>query len=110
MRSQVPFWIILLTLVWCGQGFGGEGGETDGQPRGHFFQRLRPAGGWTPYGGGVLHWWNPHCFPCETGPDDYCPKRLPRVCWPSYPPYYTWAPPEFGYPQRTGNQGFTVSH
>ena len=61
-----------------------------GEPRQqHFLQRLHPVGGWNPYGGGLLHWWNPHCFPCQCGgPDDYCRKPLPRVCWPPYPPYY----------------------
>jgi hypothetical protein len=93
-RQQIPIWTILLTLISCGQGLGGEGGALDEQPRHHFFQRLHPTGGWNPYGGGVLHWWKPHCFPCETGPDDYCRKPLPRVCWPQYPPYYTWGSAE----------------
>jgi hypothetical protein len=43
--------------------------------------RLAPAGGWHPYGGGLLCWWPRHCFPCAGGPDDYCRKPLPRVCW-----------------------------
>jgi hypothetical protein len=59
-----------------------------------FLKRTAPAGGWNPYGGGLLHWWNPHCFPCTGGPDDYCRKPLPRVCWPAYPPYFRWAPAE----------------
>jgi hypothetical protein len=57
-------------------------------------QRLHPVGGWDPYGGGLLHWWNRHCFPHDCGPDDYCRKPLPKVCWPPYPPSYTWGPPE----------------
>lgn len=55
-----------------------------------FLQRVAPAGGWFPYGGGLLHWWNPHCFPCYCGPDDYCRKPLPCVCWPAYPSFYGW--------------------
>jgi hypothetical protein len=51
-----------------------------------------PAGGWNPYGGGLLHWWPRHCFPCCGGPDDYCRKPLPRVCWPGYPPFYILVP------------------
>ena len=63
---------------------------------------LNPAGGWHPYGGGLLHWWNPHCFPCRAAPDDYYRKPLPRVCWPPYPPYYIWGPPEIHYPHGPG--------
>ena len=50
--------------------------------------RIRPAGGWHPDGGGLLHWWDPHCFPRVCGPDDYGRKPPPCVCWPPYPPYY----------------------
>jgi hypothetical protein len=102
MKSQLPMWTILLTLIPCGRGLGGEGGVSDEPPHRHFLQRLRPVGGWNPYGGGVLHWWNPHCFPCQSAPDDYCRKPLPRVCWPPYPPYYIWGPPEIGYPPSGG--------
>jgi hypothetical protein len=98
MKSQLPMWTFLLTLIACGTCLGGEGSESDGAPGRHFLQRARPVGGWNPYCGGVLHWWNPHCFPCQSGPDDYCRKPLPRVCWPAYPPYYIAAPPETGYP------------
>jgi len=56
--------------------------------------RFGPAGGWTPYGSGLLHWWDPCCFPRSGGPDDYCRKPLPRVCSSSYPPYYIWGPPQ----------------
>lgn len=59
-------------------------------------QRIAPAGGWNRYGGGFLHWWPKHCFPCNNGPDDYCRKPLPKVCWPPYPPYYIWGPPQSG--------------
>ncbi len=59
-----------------------------------------PAGGWFPYGGGLLHWWPRHCFPRCGAPDDYCRKPLPHVCWPPYPPYYIWGPPEICCPGR----------
>jgi hypothetical protein len=50
-----------------------------------FLDRLRPVGGWHPYGGGLVHWWPRHCFVCGGFPDDYCRKPLPRVCWPPCP-------------------------
>jgi hypothetical protein len=62
-------------------------------PQPHFLARLHPVGGWDPDGGGLFHWWNPHCFPCCGGPDDYCRKPPPPVCRPLYPPYYFWGPP-----------------
>ena len=97
MRNQVAMLTIFFTLFSCGQGVGGEGGESAPAPPRHIFQRARPVGGWNPYGGGVFHWWNPHCFPCQSAPDDYCRKPLPNVCWPAYPPYYTAGPPEIGW-------------
>ena len=78
MKRQLPMWTIVLTLISCGQCLGGDGGESDAAPRRHLFQRARPVGGWNPYGGGVFHWWNPHCFPCQSAPDDYCRKPLPK--------------------------------
>jgi hypothetical protein len=65
-----------------------------------FLKRLGPVGGWNPYGGGLLHWWDPCCFPHCGGPNDYCRKPLPNVCWPPYPPYYIWGMPERGCSQR----------
>jgi hypothetical protein len=74
-------------------------------PEDCFLKRLAPVGGWHPYGTGMLHWWPHHCFPCGGGPDDYCRKPLPRVCWPPYPPYYIIeAPPEICNPQSCGNK------
>ena len=109
MRSQVTMWAIVLTLITCGQALGGEAAY-DESPRQHFLQRLHPVGGWNPYGGGLLHWWNPHCFPCQAAPDDYCRKPLPRVCWPPYPPYYIWGPPEIGYPRNNGFRDCNQPH
>jgi hypothetical protein len=43
----------------------------------HLFHRLKPAGGWNPDGGGLFHWWDPHCFDHPCAPDDYCRKPLP---------------------------------
>ena len=57
-------------------------------------ERCAPAGGWFPYGGGLLSWWPQCCFPHCGAPDDYCRKPLPKVCWPPYSPDYTWAPSE----------------
>ena len=53
-----------------------------------------PQGGLYPYGGGLLNWWPRCCFPCCGVPDDYCRKPLPCVCWPMYPSYYTFGPPD----------------
>jgi hypothetical protein len=61
--------------------------EPPGEPGYRFLQRLRPAGGWCPYGCPV-HWWRPDCLPRSGAPDDYCRKTLPNVCLPSYPAWY----------------------
>src|SRR5581483_6254184 len=82
----------LITLLTVGPGWGSEPRCCE-PPPGSLLQRWHPVGGWCPYGGGLLHWWNPCCFPHGGVPDDYCRKALPRVCWPSYPPFYTWGPP-----------------
>lgn len=51
-----------------------------------------PAGGWFPYGGGILSWWpRGRCFPCCGAPDDYCQKPLPCVCWPPYSADFKYA-------------------
>jgi hypothetical protein len=94
MRRHLCIGAVLMILVAAARGRGGEP-ECCPPPQDSFLQRLHPVGGWAPYGGGLLHWWDPHCFPRCGGPDDYCRKPLPRVCWPpSYPPYYTWGLPE----------------
>jgi hypothetical protein len=55
--------------------------------------RFAPVGGWNPYGGGLFHWWNPHCFPLPCGPDDYLRKPLPRVCFPQPSPHHVQQSP-----------------
>lgn len=88
-------WALVLAMGACGRVFGGEGGHPGpGHP--HILRRIHPVGGWHPDGGGLLHWWNPHCFPPCGGPDDYCRKPPPQVCWPPYPPYYRWVPSSGG--------------
>ena len=109
MKSQITMWASVLTVIAFGRALAGEP-VYDDSPQPHFLQRLHPAGGWNPYGGGVLHWWNPHCFPCEGAPDDYCRKPLPRVCWPPYSPYYTWGPPEITYPRNDGFRDCNKPH
>jgi hypothetical protein len=86
-------WIaaVILALVASRLAFAGE--PPNCQPdRPRILQRVAPAGGWFPDAGGLLRWWNPHCIPCCRGPDDYCRKPLPCLCWPAYPSFY------FGYP------------
>jgi hypothetical protein len=96
MRCQGKIWAIVLAATACASARGGE--PTDGQPHGPgFFQRLRPRGGWNPDGGGLFHWWNPHCFPRTCGPDDYCRKPMPAVCRPSLP-YHIAQIPDHPYP------------
>jgi hypothetical protein len=45
-----------------------------------FLNRIAPVGGCDPDGGGLFHWWDPHCFPRPCGPDDYCRTPFPRFC------------------------------
>ena len=97
MRSHRRMWALVLGLVASGQALGGDNGPGEPQPQ-HFLQRVRPVGGWHPDGGGLLHWWNPCCFPRCGGPDDYCRKPAPKVCWPPYPPFYIGGLPEIHHP------------
>lgn len=92
MTRQAWMGALLLTAVAGGQGWGGEPPRCEPGPP-CILQRVAPVGGWFPYGGGLLRWWDPHCFPRGGAPDDYCRKKLPCVCWPPYPPSYTWGPP-----------------
>ncbi|HTU91494.1 MAG TPA: hypothetical protein VMF69_15535 [Gemmataceae bacterium] len=92
MRRYAWICAVGLGLIAGGWAFGG-GPSCCEQEQKSFLQRFSPVGGWHPYGGGLLHWWPHHCFPCRGGPDDYCRKPLPHVCWPPYPPYYIWGPP-----------------
>lgn len=94
-------WSLGLVLVASCHAIGGEWGPPDpGRP--HLLQRLAPAGGWHPDRGGLLHWWNPCCFPRCGGPDDYCRKPPPNVCWPPYPPFYVWTPSTPSAPHPAG--------
>jgi hypothetical protein len=114
MRRQV--WIGTLVVALIAGGGGLRAGPPCCEPaQDCFLQRLAPAGGWHPYGGGLLRWWPRHCFPCGGAPDDYCRKSLPSVCWPPYPFYYIWwAPPEIGCPGhpcgRAGNEPQAIPH
>ena len=98
MRRQAWIGVALLALIAAGWACGGEPPCSEPRPACSPW-RLGPTGGWFPYGGGLLRWWPQHCFPRCGGPDDYCRKPLPSVCWPPYPPYYTWGPPEVCHPQ-----------
>jgi hypothetical protein len=90
-------WTLLLSLSASGAALGDDR-ECYPPNQQHLLQRVHPVGGWNPYGGGLFHWWNPRCFPRCGGLDAYCRKPLPNVCWPAYPPYYIWAPPETRQP------------
>jgi hypothetical protein len=109
MRRHVCIGAFLITLIAGGRGLAGER-ECCEPPQQGFLQRLCPVGGWQPYGGGLLRWWNPDCFPRCGAPDDYCRKPLPRVCWPAYPSFYIWGPPEIGCPQSNGSRDCTRPH
>lgn len=97
MKRRGWLGVLLLGLVAGGPGFCADP-QCCPPPQERFCQRLAPVGGWMPYGGGLLRWWNPCCFPHGGAPDDYCRKPLPKVCRPSYPPFYTWGPPEICNP------------
>lgn len=97
MRRQVWIGVGIIALFAGGRELYAEPSCCPPPPSG-FLKRLAPAGGWCPYDLG-LHWWPHCCFPRRGAPDDYCRKPLPKVCWPPYPSYYIWEPPEIGYPQ-----------
>jgi hypothetical protein len=100
---------MFVTLLVVGQGIGGEPRCCE-PPEESFLRRLQPVGGWCPYGGGLLHWWNRDCFPCSGAPDDYCRKPLPRVCWPGWPAWYSFGPPEICNPQCVGARDCNKPH
>jgi hypothetical protein len=81
-----PLWLgaLMLSLMAGGRGWGGEP-ECRAPAGPGFLERWQPAGGWHPYGGGLLCWWDRHCFPRCGFPDDYDRKQLPRMCWPASP-------------------------
>jgi hypothetical protein len=99
-RNVVWIGVFFLALIAGARGLGAE--PCVEAPQDGFLKRMCPIGGWHPYGGGLVHWWDPHCFPCGGAPDDYCRKPLPRLCWPAYPAWYIWGPPEICYPQCNG--------
>ena len=95
MRFRIIMATLALGICATAQPRGGEYDHCEPAQQG-FLARLHPVGGFNPYGGGIFHWWNPHCFPGRCAIDDYCRKPLPRVCWPAYPPYYIQAPRRCG--------------
>jgi hypothetical protein len=102
MRHSTWIAPVLLGLIAPALSHGGEPLCTE-QPPTCSQWRLGPLGGLCPYGGGLLRWWPHDCFPHCGGPDDYSRKSLPCVCWPPYPPYYIWGPPEACCPQTNAN-------
>ncbi len=109
MRCQVWIGVLVVALIASSRGRGTEPQCCEPSQDG-FLKRVAPVGGWDPYGGGLLHWWHPQCFPCGGAPDDYCRKPLPRVCWPGYPWYYIWGPPEIGCPGSNGPRDYNKLH
>ena len=109
MRRHAWIGIVAITLSAGGQGLRAELPCCE-PPQDCFLKRLGPIGGWHPYGGGLLNWWPRHCFPCGGAPDDYCRKPLPNVCWPPYPSYYIWGPPEICWPPRRCAQAGHEGH
>jgi hypothetical protein len=91
MRTRNVLAVCLFAL-FAGHGRAGEP-RCCPPPENTWLNRCRPVGGWCPDCGGLLAWWNPCCFPHCGGPDDYCRKPLPKVCWPPYPPYFVTVPP-----------------
>jgi hypothetical protein len=98
MRRQAWVGAALLALLAAGWACGGEPPCSEPHPVCSPW-RLGPAGAWFPDGGGLLHWWAPHCFPRCGAPDNYCRKNLPCVCWPPHPPYYIEGPSEICHSQ-----------
>lgn len=100
---KAPVWIGTVAVVLAAGGWGLRAECPCCQPaQENVLTRVAPAGGWHPYGGGLLRWWPRHCFPCGGGPDDYCRKPLPNMCRPCYPPWYTFGTPATCCPLRTG--------
>jgi hypothetical protein len=104
MRYQMWMAAVLLTLAAAAPGRAAEP-CCCAPPQPSWLTRIAPVGGFCPYGAGLLSWWPRHCFPGGGAPDDYCRKPLPRVCWPPYPPYYTWGPPDVSSPSGSFQMG-----
>jgi hypothetical protein len=92
MRRSVWIVTVVLVLVSARAGRGKGDSRCCPPPEPRWWQRLRPVGGWCPYGGPLLKWWNRCWFPRGGVPDDYCRKPLPCCGWPPYPPYYKAIP------------------
>jgi hypothetical protein len=101
MRLRILLGTLLVAPFASAQARAGDYGQCE-PPQQGLLARLHPVGGFNPYGGGIFHWWNPHCFPRSCTLDDYRRKPLPRVCWPAYPAYYIQAPPQAGPPCGDG--------
>ncbi len=67
MRTQAGIGAVVIALM-ASAAARGEHGVCDA-PGPHCLNKIRPAGGWNP-GGGLLHWWDPNCYPRWCGPDD----------------------------------------
>ena len=91
MRRELWIGALVAALLGSGRGFGAEPSCCE-PPQDCFLKRIGPVGGWFPDAGGLLNWWPECCFPRCGGPDDYCRKPIPCVCWPPYPPYFIWRP------------------
>jgi hypothetical protein len=85
MRRYVWMATIVVGLIGGGRGLHGESPSCE-RPQESFLRNLGPAGGWLPYGGGLLGWWDPFCFPRCVPADSYCRKPLPQIrCQPCCP-------------------------
>lgn len=96
MRYRIGIGVFTLALAFAAPVAGGE--PPCCEPPGGVCERIAPVGGWRPDCCGILNWWNRCCFPRCCGPDDYCRKPMPCVCWPKYPPYFSWGAPGCNQP------------
>ena len=71
MKSQLPMWAILFTLISCGPCLGGEGGESDGAPPPAFLAADSPSWGLEPVRRRCVALVEPALFSVRT-----CARRL----------------------------------